>query len=139
MVERKDKGKAMLATLTPLGAIEAIARASEVGLTKYHRDSFRDEGGYTLSQCLNAAVRHIFKRTGGERYDPDAAQYLDGRQIDHLDLAIWNLAAATEAQRLYGDACDDLWKGPNPARFQRNEAGIFVRIEEPHGAEHSKK
>lgn len=105
----EDKRK--LATLVPLGALEAIAHASEIGLIKYKRDGYREGNGYQLSCCLDAAVRHIMKRTSGERYDPEGSEILK-HPIDHLDCAIWNLSAACEMLRLYGEINDDLWKGP---------------------------
>ena len=111
-VVRKNAGRPMLATLVPRGAMEAIARAGEVGLTKYERDSYRSNGGYSLLQCLNSALRHIAARASGEKYDADAEKYV-GRPVDHLDLAIWNLSTACENLRVYGDEVDDTWRGPN--------------------------
>lgn len=112
---RKNKGKRPLATQVPLGAINAIAHAAQVGLVKYWSDGYRDDGGYPLSTCLDSAVRHIFARTGGEKYDKEASELL-GEPVDNLELAIWNLSAACEALRLYGEVNDDLWKGPGSAK-----------------------
>ena len=108
--QRKNEGRRQIATLVPLGALEAIANASEVGLVKYEIDSYREDGGYSLGQCLNSAARHIYARTGGQRYDPNGSKLL-GRPIDHIDMATWNMAVACEMQRLFGDENDDLWKG----------------------------
>lgn len=110
---RKNAGRPRIAELVPLGLLEAVARASEVGLVKYARDSFREKGGYSIANCLNSAARHIYARMGGERYDMDGSKYV-GKPVDHLDQAAWNIAAACEAIRLYGmDKADDTWKGPN--------------------------
>lgn len=108
---RKNKGRPQLAGLVPLGALEAIARAAEVGLVKYARDSYREEGGYSVLTCLDSAARHIYALTGGEKHDPDASAIM-GKPVAHLDMAIWNLSAACESMRLYGAINDDTWKGP---------------------------
>jgi len=112
---RKNEGKLRLASLVPLGALQAITRAAEVGLVKYKMDSFREGGGYSVLTCLDSAVRHIFAYTGGERFDPEASR-IRGEPTLHLDLAIWNLSAACECLRIYGEGNDDTWKGPSAPR-----------------------
>lgn len=114
--ERKNKGRPQLASLVPRGALEAIARAAEVGLVKYKKDSYRERGGYTVMMCLDSCVRHIYAHTGGEKHDEDATKLL-GHPVAHLDMAIWNLSAACENLRLYGSGNDDAWSGPAPEDF----------------------
>lgn len=114
---RKNAGKPRVATLVPLGALEAIAHAAEVGPVKYWKDGYRDDGGYSLSQCLDSCVRHAMSRSSGEKYDVDSSVMLE-HPVDHLHGAIWNLSTACENLRLYGDRNDDLWKGPGTARAQ---------------------
>lgn len=125
--QRKDGGKPKIATLVPLGAMEGYCEAAEYGAnSKYWRDSYREDGGYSLAQALNAAVRHIMKRASGERFDPEMSEY-HGRPIDHLAGAIWNIGTALECIRLYGNEnVDDLWHGPGSATRAMFEAAGSV-------------
>lgn len=128
---RKNTGKRRVATLAPLGVLESFANASEVGLPKYWENGYRENGGYSLSQCLDSAVRHIMLRTGGEKYDPEGSAYI-GRPIDHIDMACWNIGVACEMLRLYGPPNDDLWYGPGSATRKatdRSESRALLQLQ----------
>jgi len=86
---RDNAGKPDLSYLLGLPkALEALSVVFEQGAIKYERNNWK-KGGKPDAEYLGAALRHIFKATNNEDFDPETGAL-------HLAHAIWNLAALIE-------------------------------------------
>jgi hypothetical protein len=78
--KKEVQGKSKL-SLVPLAALERIADRIEESIPKYGKDNWKK--GFPISECVDAAMRHLYAYSAGENSE------------DHLAAALTNLAFAT--------------------------------------------
>jgi len=79
---KHDQGKDDF-TYVSLEMMTALARVRAFGAKKYSRDNWKT--GFKVTRSLAAALRHIFARLSGQKYDSESG-------LDHL----WHAACCLE-------------------------------------------
>lgn len=103
-----DGGKTRF-DLVPIKPLFMLADLYTKGAEKYMDRNW--EKGIKYGRLYSAALRHIFKWYGGEKYDPEDNQH-------HLTAAVWNLFALIELEETHPEMDD---REPQNKRFTNSE------------------
>jgi hypothetical protein len=77
-------------SLVPFEALEGMVRVLEFGASKYSRNNWCSNGGFSYRRVLTACVRHVFAYLRGEDNDPESGlSHIHHAQCNLLFIAMY--------------------------------------------------